>query len=213
VDNRIDLTIVGPEAPLVAGITDRFREQDLAVFGPNQAAARLEGAPRASPKTSWHVTASLPPSTRTLRRPKPLWVCARKRCPIVVKADGLAAGKGVVVAETLAEAEDAVRNMLYGNLFGNAGHRVVIEECLQGEEASFIAMVDGSNILPLASSQDHKRAGDGDTGSNTGGMGAYSPAPVVTPEVHERIMREVIEPTVEGMADEGHPTPASCTPG
>jgi len=124
----------------------------------------------------------------------------------VVKADGLAAGKGVVVAETLAEAEDAVRNMLYGNLFGNAGHRVVIEECLQGEEASFIAMVDGSNILPLASSQDHKRAGDGDTGSNTGGMGAYSPAPVVTPEVHERIMREVIEPTVEGgMADEGHP--------
>ncbi|MGM0450977.1 MAG: phosphoribosylamine--glycine ligase, partial [Pseudomonadota bacterium] len=121
------------------------------------------------------------------------------------KADGLAAGKGVIVAETLAEAEDAVRDMLAGNTFGDAGHRVVIEECLVGEEASFIAMVDGSNILPLASSQDHKRAGDGDTGSNTGGMGAYSPAPVVTEEVHERIMREVIEPTVKGMADEGRP--------
>ncbi|MGM0435013.1 MAG: phosphoribosylamine--glycine ligase, partial [Pseudomonadota bacterium] len=128
-----------------------------------------------------------------------------KGAPIVVKADGLAAGKGVIVAETLAEGEDAVRDMLAGNTFGDAGHRVVIEECLVGEEASFIAMVDGTNIVPLASSQDHKRVGDGDTGSNTGGMGAYSPAPVVTDEVHERIMREVVEPTVSGMADEGRP--------
>ena len=189
----------------MAGITDRFREQDLAVFGPNQAAARLEGSKSfAKDFLARHSipTAEYQNFTETEAA---LEYVREKGAPIVVKADGLAAGKGVVVAETLAEAEDAVRNMLYGNLFGNAGHRVVIEECLQGEEASFIAMVDGSNILPLASSQDHKRAGDGDTGSNTGGMGAYSPAPVVTPEVHERIMREVIEPTVEGMADEGHP--------
>ena len=204
-DNRIDLTIVGPEAPLVAGITDRFREQGLAVFGPDQAAAQLEGSKSfAKDFLARHgiPTAEYQNFTETEAA---LDYVREKGAPIVVKADGLAAGKGVVVAETLAEAEDAVRNMLYGNLFGDAGHRVVIEECLEGEEASFIAMVDGANILPLASSQDHKRIGDGDTGNNTGGMGAYSPAPVVTPEVHERIMREVIEPTVQGMADEGQP--------
>lgn len=204
-DERMDLTIVGPEAPLVAGITDRFQEQDLPVFGPDQAAAQLEGSKSfAKDFLARHniPTADYRNFTETEAA---LEYVREKGAPIVVKADGLAAGKGVVVAETLAEAEDAVRNMLYGNLFGDAGHRVVIEECLQGEEASFIAMVDGRNILPLASSQDHKRVGDGDTGSNTGGMGAYSPAPVVTAEVHERIMREVIQPTVDGMADEGHP--------
>ena len=203
--NAIDLVIVGPEAPLVAGISDRLREAGIAVFGPSEAAAQLEGSKsfakdflaRHNIPTAEYQNFSDPETALEYLR--------EKGAPIVVKADGLAAGKGVIVAETLEEAEDAVRDMLAGNTFGDAGHRVVIEECLVGEEASFIAMVDGSNILPLASSQDHKRVGDGDTGGNTGGMGAYSPAPVVTDEVHERIMREVIEPTVAGMADEGHP--------
>ncbi|MFO7788270.1 MAG: phosphoribosylamine--glycine ligase [Halospina sp.] len=204
-DNRIDLAIVGPEAPLVAGITDRLREAGIAVFGPSEAAAQLEGsksfakdflARHSIPTADYRTFGDVEAALDYLRE---------KGAPIVVKADGLAAGKGVIVAETLAEGEDAVRDMLAGNTFGDAGHRVVIEECLVGEEASFIAMVDGTNIVPLASSQDHKRVGDGDTGSNTGGMGAYSPAPVVTDEVHERIMREVVEPTVSGMADEGRP--------
>lgn len=205
VENAIDLVIVGPEAPLVEGVSDQLREAGIAVFGPSQAAAQLEGSKsfakdflaRHSIPTGEYQTFSDPESALEYLR--------EKSAPIVVKADGLAAGKGVIVAETLPEAEDAVRHMLAGNTFSDAGHRVVIEECLPGEEASFIAMVDGSNILPLASSQDHKRVGDGDTGSNTGGMGAYSPAPVVTDDVHARIMREVIEPTVKGMADEGRP--------
>ncbi|KAA8983581.1 MULTISPECIES: phosphoribosylamine--glycine ligase [Gammaproteobacteria] len=204
-NRTIDLVIVGPEAPLVAGISDRLRAAGIAVFGPSEAAAQLEGsksfakdflARHSIPTADYRTFGDMEAALEYLRE---------KGAPIVVKADGLAAGKGVIVAETLAEGEDAVRDMLAGNTFGDAGHRVVIEECLAGEEASFIAMVDGSNILPLASSQDHKRVGDGDTGANTGGMGAYSPAPVVTEEVHERIMREVIEPTVAGMADEGHP--------
>ena len=204
-DNALDLVIVGPEAPLVAGITDRLREAGIAVFGPSEAAAQLEGSK--SFAKDFLARHTIPTAEyQTFSEPETALVYVREKgAPIVVKADGLAAGKGVIVAETLAEAEDAVRDMLAGNTFGDAGHRVVIEECLLGEEASFIAMVDGSNILPLASSQDHKRVGDGDTGSNTGGMGAYSPAPVVTDEVHERIMREVVEPTVAGMADEGHP--------
>lgn len=203
--NTIDLVIIGPEAPLVAGLSDRLRDAGIAVFGPSQAAAQLEGsksfakdflARHGIPSATYQTFGEIEAALDYLRE---------KGAPIVVKADGLAAGKGVIVAETLAEAEDAVRTMLAGNTFGDAGHRVVIEEALAGEEASFIAMVDGSNILPLASSQDHKRVGDGDTGANTGGMGAYSPAPVVTDEVHERIMRDVIEPTVAGMADEGRP--------
>ncbi|WP_077529526.1 phosphoribosylamine--glycine ligase [Vreelandella utahensis] len=203
--NGIDLVIVGPEAPLVAGISDRLREAGVAVFGPSEAAAQLEGSK--SFAKDFLARHSIPTAEyRTFADPETaLEYIREKGAPIVVKADGLAAGKGVIVAETLGEAEDAVRDMLAGNTFGDAGHRVVVEECLVGEEASFIVMVDGSNILPLASSQDHKRVGDDDTGANTGGMGAYSPAPVVTDEVHERIMREVIEPTVAGMADESHP--------
>ncbi|XOZ33017.1 phosphoribosylamine--glycine ligase [Halomonadaceae bacterium KBTZ08] len=202
--NGIDLVIVGPEAPLVEGVSDRLREAGIAVFGPSEAAAQLEGsksfakdflARHSIPTAEYQTFAEVEPALEYVRE---------KSAPIVIKADGLAAGKGVVVAETLEEAENAVRDMLSGNTFADAGHRVVIEECLVGEEASFIAMVDGATILPLASSQDHKRVGDGDTGSNTGGMGAYSPAPVVTDAVHERIMREVIEPTVNGMAEEGH---------
>lgn len=201
--NGIDLVIVGPEAPLVAGVTDRLRAAGIAVFGPSEAAAQLEGSKRFAkdfltrhgiPTADYQTFSEVEPALDYVRE---------KSAPIVIKADGLAAGKGVVVAQTLEEAENAVREMLSGNTFADAGHRVVIEECLVGEEASFIAMVDGSNILPLASSQDHKRVGDGDTGSNTGGMGAYSPAPVITDAVHERIMREVIEPTVKGMAEEG----------
>ncbi len=201
----IDLTIVGPEAPLVAGVVDRFREAGLPIFGPSQAAAELEGskaftkdflARHKIPTADYANFSEMEPALAYLRE---------KGAPIVVKADGLAAGKGVIVAQTLEEAENAVRDMLSGNAFGDAGHRVVIEDFLEGEEASFIVMVDGKHILPMATSQDHKAIGDGDTGLNTGGMGAYSPAPVVTPEVHERIMKQVIEPTVTGMADEGRP--------
>ncbi|MEE4659871.1 MAG: phosphoribosylamine--glycine ligase [Halieaceae bacterium] len=203
--NAVDLTIVGPEAPLVAGVVDYFSERGLRCFGPSAAAAQLEGskaftkdflARHAIPTAAYANFTELEPALAYLRA---------QGAPIVVKADGLAAGKGVVVAETLAEAEAAVTDMLSGNAFGDAGCRVVIEEFLQGEEASFIVMVDGSNVLPMATSQDHKRIGDGDTGPNTGGMGAYSPAPVVTAAVHERIMRDVIRPTVAGMASEGMP--------
>ncbi len=202
--NNVGLTIVGPEAPLVDGVVDFFAERNLPCFGPSKGAAQLEGskaftkdflARQNIPTADYQNFTELEPALAYLRE---------KGAPIVVKADGLAAGKGVIVAETLEQAEDAVRDMLSGNAFGDAGCRVVIEEFLEGEEASFIVMVDGENILPMATSQDHKRVGDGDTGPNTGGMGAYSPAPVVTDEVFQRIMAQVIEPTVKGMAEEGN---------
>ncbi len=202
---NIAVTVVGPEAPLVAGVVDRFRSEGLRIFGPTAAAAQLEGskafakdflARHGIPTAYYAVHTEVDAAIAYIRD---------KGAPIVVKADGLAAGKGVIVAMTLQEAEDAVRDMLSGNAFGAAGSRVVIEEFLDGEEASFISMVDGVTALPMATSQDHKRVGDGDTGPNTGGMGAYSPAPVVTPEVHARVMREVVEPTVRGMATDGVP--------
>ncbi len=203
-DNQVELTIVGPEAPLVDGVVDRFQQEGLAIFGPSAGAAQLEGskaftkdflARQKIPTAEYQNFTEIEPALEYLRE---------KGAPIVVKADGLAAGKGVIVAMTLEEAEDAVKDMLAGNAFGDAGSRVVIEEFLDGEEASFIVMVDGKNVLPMATSQDHKRVGDKDTGPNTGGMGAYSPAPVVTQEIHDRIMAEVIMPTVEGMAAEGN---------
>lgn len=202
---EIGLTIVGPEAPLVLGVVDAFQAAGLAIFGPTQAAAQLEGskaftkdflARHAIPTADYQSFTDIEPALAYVRE---------KGAPIVVKADGLAAGKGVIVAMTLTEAEDAIRDMLADNAFGDAGSRVVIEEYLDGEEASFIVMVDGTNVTAFATSQDHKRVGDGDTGPNTGGMGAYSPAPVVTPQIHQRIMDEVILPTVKGMAEEGHP--------
>ena len=201
---QIGLTIVGPEAPLVKGVVDAFRAEGLAIFGPTAAAAQLEGskafakdflARHAIPTAEYQNFTEVEPALAYLRE---------KGAPIVIKADGLAAGKGVIVAMTLEEAEAAVRDMLSGNAFGDAGARVVIEEFLDGEEASFIVMVDGEHVLPMATSQDHKRVGDGDTGLNTGGMGAYSPAPVVTDAVHQRVMEQVIMPTVRGMAAEGN---------
>ncbi|USV57024.1 phosphoribosylamine--glycine ligase [Aeromonas encheleia] len=201
---QIGLTIVGPEAPLVKGVVDAFRAEGLAIFGPTAAAAQLEGskafakdflARHAIPTADYQNFTEVEPALAYLRE---------KGAPIVIKADGLAAGKGVIVAMTLDEAEEAVRDMLSGNAFGDAGARVVIEEFLDGEEASFIVMVDGEHVLPMATSQDHKRVGDGDTGLNTGGMGAYSPAPVVTDEVHKKVMEQVIMPTVRGMAAEGN---------
>jgi phosphoribosylamine--glycine ligase len=198
-------TIVGPEAPLVNGVVNAFQQADLKIWGPTQYAAQLEGS-KAFAKdflARHHIpTSAYGVFTDT---DKALAFLREKGAPIVVKADGLAAGKGVIVAMTLQEAEDAVTDMLSGNAFGAAGSRVVIEEFLDGEEASFIVMVDGTTALPMATSQDHKRIGDADTGPNTGGMGAYSPAPVVTPEVHARVMREIINPTVQGMIAEGHP--------
>ena len=202
---NVELTIVGPEAPLVIGVVDAFQEQGLAIFGPTQGAAQLEGSKAFTkdflarhniPTGSYANFTEIEPALAYVRQ---------QGAPIVVKADGLAAGKGVIVAMTLEEAEDAIKDMLAGNAFGAAGSRVVIEEFLNGEEASFIVMVDGKNVLPMATSQDHKRVGDKDTGPNTGGMGAYSPAPVVTQEIHNRIMNEVIYPTVKGMAAEGNP--------
>jgi phosphoribosylamine--glycine ligase len=201
----VALTVVGPEGPLVAGVVDRFRAANHRIFGPTAAAAQLEGskafakeflARHGIPTAHYAVHTDVDAALAHVRA---------TGAPIVIKADGLAAGKGVIVATTLEEAEAAVRDMLAGNAFGEAGSRVVIEEFLDGEEASFISMVDGRTALPMATSQDHKRVGDGDTGPNTGGMGAYSPAPVVTPEVHARIMREVVEPTVRGMAADGVP--------
>lgn len=201
---QVGLTVVGPEAPLVDGVVDRFQSAGLAIFGPTRAAAQLEGsksftkdflARHAIPSADYQTFTAVAPALEYL---------AQVGAPIVIKADGLAAGKGVIVAETEIEAEAAIRDMLEANAFGGAGARVVIEEFLTGEEASFIVMVDGENILPMATSQDHKRAFDGDTGPNTGGMGAYSPAPVVTPEVDARIMEQVIVPTVRGMAAEGN---------
>ena len=202
--NAVELTIVGPEVPLVLGVVDAFQAEGLAIFGPSKAAAQLEGskaftkdflARHKIPTAEYQNFTEIEPAIAYLQE---------KGAPIVIKADGLAAGKGVIVAMTLAEAEEAVRDMLAGNAFGDAGSRVVIEEFLDGEEASFIVMVDGKNVLPFATSQDHKRVGNGDTGPNTGGMGAYSPAPVVTDEIHQRVMNEVIYPTVEGMASEGN---------
>ncbi len=204
-DEAVGLTVVGPEVPLVLGVVDRFREAGLRIFGPTAAAAQLEGskafakdflARHGIPTAYYAVHTEVDAALAYLHE---------KGAPIVIKADGLAAGKGVIVAMTMAEAEAAVHDMLSGNAFGDAGARVVIEEFLEGEEASFISMVDGRIALPMATSQDHKRVGDGDTGPNTGGMGAYSPAPVVTPDVHARVMREVVEPTVAGMIADGVP--------
>jgi len=202
---QIGLTIVGPEAPLVLGVVDRFQAAGLRCFGASKNAAQLEGS-KAFTKDflQRHQIPTAFYGNFTKIEPALAYI-QQHGAPIVIKADGLAAGKGVILAQTVAEAEQAVRSMLAGNAFGSAGHRVVIEEFLYGEEASFICMVDGEHILPLATSQDHKAVHEGDKGVNTGGMGAYSPAPVVTPEIHERIMREVIEPTVRGMAAEGNP--------
>lgn len=202
--NEVYLTIVGPEAPLVIGVVDAFRAAGLRIFGPTQAAAQLEGskaftkdflARHKIPTAEYQNFTEVEPALAYLRQ---------KGAPIVIKADGLAAGKGVIVAMTLEEAESAVKDMLAGNAFGNAGHRIVIEEFLDGEEASFIVMVDGKHVEPMATSQDHKRVGENDSGLNTGGMGAYSPAPVVTQEIHQRVMQEIIYPTVNGMAAEGN---------
>ena len=204
-ENDVGLTIVGPEAPLAAGVVDAFREAGLAIVGPTRAAAQLEASKDyAKAFMARHGIPTAAYRTFTDAGEAKAYVAARG-APIVVKADGLAAGKGVVVATTVAEATDAIDAMLVGHSMGEAGARVVVEDFLAGEEASFIVLVDGRNVLPLASSQDHKRLADGDTGPNTGGMGAYSPAPVVTPALHARIMREVIMPTVEGMAADGIP--------
>ncbi len=201
---NVSLTIVGPEVPLVAGVVDLFRSRNLRCFGPTKGAAQLEGS-KAFTK-DFLARHNIPTADyQNFTEVEPALAYLQKvGAPIVIKADGLAAGKGVIVAMTLAEAEDAVRDMLAGNAFGEAGSRVVIEEFLDGEEASFIVMVDGKNVLSMATSQDHKRVGDADTGPNTGGMGAYSPAPVVTAEVHQRVMDLVIWPTVNGMAAEGN---------
>ena len=203
-EQNVQLTIVGPEAPLVKGVVDLFRSRKLDIFGPTAAAAQLEGS-KAFTK-DFLARQNIPTADyQNFTEVEPALAYLQKvGAPIVIKADGLAAGKGVIVAMTLTEAEDAVRDMLAGNAFGDAGSRVVIEEFLDGEEASFIVMVDGENVLPMATSQDHKRVGDADTGPNTGGMGAYSPAPVVTADVHQRVMDEVIYPTVRGMAAEGN---------
>ncbi|HEI8869023.1 phosphoribosylamine--glycine ligase [Serratia sp. AKBS12] len=203
-NNDIGLTIVGPEAPLVIGVVDAFQAAGLKIFGPTQAAAQLEGS-KAFTKDflARHRIPSAEYQNFTEVEPALAYVRS-KGAPIVIKADGLAAGKGVIVAMTLQEAEAAVQDMLAGNAFGNAGHRIVVEEFLDGEEASFIVMVDGEHVVPMATSQDHKRVGDGDSGPNTGGMGAYSPAPVVTDEIHQRVMEQVIWPTVRGMAAEGN---------
>jgi len=201
----VALTIVGPEAPLADGVVDAFRAAGLRIFGPTRAAAQLESSKDYA--KAFMARHGIPTAAhRTFTDPADAHAYVDGHgVPIVVKADGLAAGKGVVVATTREEAHAAIDHMLVNHGLGGAGARVVIEDCLVGEEASFIVMVDGRHVLPLASSQDHKRLGDGDTGPNTGGMGAYSPAPVVTPAVHARIMREVIVPTVEGMAADGIP--------
>lgn len=201
---KVELTVVGPEAPLAAGVVDAFRAAGLKIFGPTQYCAQLESSKdfakafmqRHGIPTAGYETFSDAAAAHDY--------VGRKGAPIVIKADGLAAGKGVVVAMTLDEAHAAIDDMLVGNKMGDAGARVVIEDFLQGEEASFIVMVDGEHVLAMATSQDHKRLKDGDQGPNTGGMGAYSPAPVVTPEVHARVMREIIMPTVRGMKADGH---------
>lgn len=202
--NHVDLIIVGPEAPLVNGVVDACRAADLKIWGPTQYAAQLEGSKAFAkhflkrhniPTAFYDVFTEVDAAKAFIQK---------NGAPIVIKADGLAAGKGVIVAMTIAEAFEAVDDMLAGNKFGEAGSRVVIEQFLEGEEASFICMIDGNNILPMATSQDHKRIFEQDQGPNTGGMGAYSPAPVVTPDVFERVMTQVMRPTVDGMAADGH---------
>ncbi len=204
-ENNVGLTIVGPEAPLVLGVVDEFQANDLAIFGPTQAAAQLEGS-KAFCKDflARHKIPTAEYETFTEIAPAKAYI-DEKGAPIVVKADGLAAGKGVIVAQTIDEAKDAVDDMLADNKFGDAGSRVVIEEFLSGEEASFIVMADNSDVLAMASSQDHKARDNGDKGPNTGGMGAYSPAPVVTPAMHQGILDDIIYPTVEGMIADGIP--------
>ncbi len=200
---HVGLTVVGPEVPLAAGIVDLFREQGLKIFGPTREAAQLESSKDfAKAFMQRHGIPTAAYQTFSDAALAHAYIEAQG-APIVIKADGLAAGKGVVVAMNLQEAHDAVESMLAGNLLGDAGARIVIEEFLAGEEASFIVMVDGKNILPLATSQDHKRLLDNDQGPNTGGMGAYSPAPIITPELHARVIREIIQPTVQGMARDG----------
>jgi len=203
-DNQVDLTIVGPEAPLVIGVVDRFQAEGLSIFGPTQAASQLEGSKAFCkdfldrnniPTAYYDVFTEVKSAIKYVEE---------KGTPIVIKADGLAAGKGVIIANTQSEAVDAINDMLEGNRFGEAGSRVVIEEFLVGEEASFIVMVDGKNILPMATSQDHKARDNGDKGPNTGGMGAYSPAPIVTDKIFQSVMDSVIRPTVDGMAAEGN---------
>ncbi|MDP2640614.1 MAG: phosphoribosylamine--glycine ligase [Betaproteobacteria bacterium] len=204
-ENSVHLTVVGPEAPLAAGVVDLFRARGLKIFGPTRAAAQLESSKDFAKRfmQRHHIpTAAYATFSDGARAHAYL---DKHAAPIVIKADGLAAGKGVVVAMTAKEAHDAVDLMLVGNKLGDAGARVVIEEYLAGEEASFIVMSDGEHVLALATSQDHKRLRDGDAGPNTGGMGAYSPAPVVTPELHAQVMREVILPTIQGMASDGIP--------
>ena len=202
---NIDLTVVGPEAPLVAGIVDQFSAAGLPCFGPSAWCAQLEGSKafakdfmrrHAIPTAAYGVFTEISAATDFVRQ---------HELPIVIKADGLAAGKGVIIAHTNTEAEATIASMLAGNAFGTAGHRVIIEEFLAGEEASFIVMADGKQALALASSQDHKAVGDGDSGANTGGMGAYSPAPVVNSKIHDQVMQTVIQPVIDGMAAEGHP--------
>ena len=202
---RVDLTIIGPEAPLVAGITDRFNKAGLACFGPSKAAARLEGSK--SFAKEFMVRHKIPTASYASFTDinEAISYLEKIDFPSVIKADGLAAGKGVVIAENHDQAIETLKDMLSGNSFGNAGSRVVIEQFLKGEEASFICMVDGKNALPMASSQDHKAAYDDDKGPNTGGMGAYSPSPLIDKIMHDRIMKTVIEPTVSGMAKEGTP--------
>ncbi len=204
-DRKVDLTIIGPEAPLVAGVVDAFQERNLACFGPIQRAAQLEGSKSFTkdflcrhhiPTADYETFADLAHATDYIER---------RGAPVVVKADGLAAGKGVTIAQTVDEAIAAAAECLAENKYGDAGSKIVIEECLTGEEASFICIVDAEHVLPLATSQDHKARDDGDTGPNTGGMGAYSPAPVVTDEMHQRIMQDIIKPTVRGLVEDGAP--------
>ncbi len=204
-NKSIDITIVGPEVPLVMGVVDDFQEHGLAIFGPSKLASQLEGS-KAFCKDFLHRNNIPTAFYKVFTETEPaIKYVHEKGAPIVIKADGLAAGKGVIIANTLNEAIAAINDMLHGNRFGEAGSRVVIEEFLTGEEASFIVMVDGSNILPMATSQDHKARDNGDKGPNTGGMGAYSPAPIVTPLVFEDAMEKVIKPTVKAMKAEGMP--------
>ena len=202
---KIDLTIIGPEVPLVLGVVDQFTAAGLKCFGPTAKAAQLEGSK--SFCKDFMIRHYIPTAAYQSFTDKDLAIAYinQQGAPIVVKADGLAAGKGVIVAQTVAEAIAAVEDMLSGNVFGEAGNRVVVEEFLEGEEASFIVIADGKNALPMATSQDHKARDNGDKGPNTGGMGAYSPAPVVTQEIHDLVMRDVINPTLKGMADDGLP--------
>jgi phosphoribosylamine--glycine ligase len=204
-DERIDLTVVGPEDPLTRGIVDLFESKGLAIFGPSQRAAEIEGSKAFAKEImrKYHI----PTAAYGIfeKREEAISYIRENGVPIVVKADGLAAGKGVIICRTIEEAVEAVDQIMVKKAFGDAGRRVVIEECLVGEEASYIAFTDGKAILPLASSQDHKAVFDGDQGPNTGGMGAYSPAPVVTEEVHERILEKVLRPVIQGMSDEGRP--------